>query len=146
MAAVTALWVLYDDTCGFCCRCADWLSAQDKRLPLTCVPANGPEARAAFAGVKGAGEELVVIDGNGGVYRDTDAWLMTLWALEGWWPWAERLAQPALRPHARGLFRFVSGQRKSLGEALRLQSDAQVQRQLAAEDPSPAVPVCALPR
>lgn len=114
------LTVLYDPTCGFCVRCRDWLARQPAFVPLEFCPAGTPEATRRFpelAATKQT-EELVVIDDEGGIYRDTRAWLMCLWALMEYRDWSERLASPALLPLARGAFAFVSSRRRTISELM----------------------------
>ena len=97
-----ALSVLYDETCGFCVSCARWLGAQRTWVGLECLPAGGEAAARRFPELRRSAskEELVVVDDEGGVYRDTHAWLMVLWALEDYRAWAQRLSRPALMPLA----------------------------------------------
>jgi len=99
-----ALSVLYDETCGFCVSCARWLSQQRMLVELECLPAGSNLAVRRFPELHRSGtkEELVVVDDEGGVYRDTHAWLMVLWALEECQPYVtagqgEALRQGALR-------------------------------------------------
>ena len=90
--------------------------------------------RSEAAGTK---PELIVIDDDGGIYRDADAWIITLWALEGYQRWATRMAKPALRPFARALFEVVSSNRHSLSKLLALESDEVLQQKLSLMDPKP---------
>ncbi|MCA2979165.1 MAG: DUF393 domain-containing protein [Myxococcaceae bacterium] len=133
-----ALCVLYDEACGLCCECARFITASRQRVPVSCVPRQSAEAREAFGDFDrpGAKPELIVVDDDGGVYRDADAWLITLWALEGYQRWAQRLSTPALRPFARVLFELVSSNRASLSRLLALDTDEVLQRKLALLDPS----------
>jgi predicted DCC family thiol-disulfide oxidoreductase YuxK len=139
-----ALCVLYDETCGFCVSCARWLLEQRARLDLECVPAGGEEAARRFPELRRAKtkEELVVVDDEGGVYRDTHAWLMVLWALEEYQDWALRLSRPALLPLARNAFELLSSNRRTLSGLLRL-GDESVRRQLEREAGPPGAPKCA---
>lgn len=140
------LFVLYDASCGFCIRCAAWLNAQAQLVPLRCLPANDPEVQEIFWGARRVGDdELVVVDSEGGVYRAGDAFLMALWALREYRGWAKRLARPALRPFARGLFELVSSQRKSISGLMgfAVESDATLARHLVSRFGAPDVPKCA---
>jgi predicted DCC family thiol-disulfide oxidoreductase YuxK len=136
---VNALCVLYDETCGFCCQCARTIAAKRQRLAIHCLPRQAPEVKAAFGDFDRAGTkpELIVIDDDGGIYRDADAWIITLWALEGYQRWATRMAKPALRPFARALFEVVSSNRHSLSKLLALESDEVLQQKLSLMDPKP---------
>jgi predicted DCC family thiol-disulfide oxidoreductase YuxK len=113
------LTVLYDETCAFCVRCAQWLGSQERYVRLELLPAGGPEATRRYAGLRRAQRmELLAVDDEGGVYRDDDAWLVCLWALVEYRPWARRLASPALRPLARGAFKLLSSNRKRVSRWL----------------------------
>jgi predicted DCC family thiol-disulfide oxidoreductase YuxK len=65
-------------------------------------------------------DELVVISDDGGVYRGAQAFIMCLYALEGYRDWAEWLSSPALLPLARPAFEMLSKNRKLLGDWLHL--------------------------
>lgn len=137
-----ALCVLYDETCGFCVRCAGWLLEQRALVGLECLPAGGAEAARRFPALRhGASQELVVVDDTGGVYRDTHAWLMVLWALEDYRAWAQRLSRPGLMPLARNAFELLSSNRRRLSDWLHLEDEA-VRRQLE-QAGAPGVPKCA---
>ena len=136
------LTVLYDANCGFCVRCRWWMARQPKYLELEFLPAGGPDARRRYPDLwlLGEGEELVAVGDDSSIYRSTNAWLMCLYALEEYREWAERLAQPALRPLARGLFELVSNNRKRLSCLLGLKGDGEVIDELRRATP----PVCSV--
>jgi predicted DCC family thiol-disulfide oxidoreductase YuxK len=136
---VNALCVLYDETCGFCCECARRIAAKRHRVPVHCLPRQAPEVKAAFGDFDKAGTkpELIVIDDDGGIYRDADAWIITLWALEGYQRWATRMARPSLKPFARALFEVVSSNRHAFSKLLALDTDEVLQHRLSQLDPSP---------
>ncbi|PTL82775.1 thiol-disulfide oxidoreductase DCC family protein [Vitiosangium sp. GDMCC 1.1324] len=138
-----ALCVLYDETCGFCVGCARWLGVQRTLVGLECLPAGSEEAARRFPGLRrSAGpEELVVVDDEGGVYRDTHAWLMVLWALEDYRAWAQRLSRPSLMPLARNAFELLSNNRRRLSDWLHLEDEV-VRRDLE-QAGAPDVPKCA---
>jgi predicted DCC family thiol-disulfide oxidoreductase YuxK len=139
-----ALSVLYDETCGFCVSCARWLGAQHTLVELECLPAGGEAAARRFPELRRSAtkEELVVVDDEGGVYRDTHAWLMVLWALEDYRPWAQRLSRPALMPLARNAFELLSSNRRKLSGWLHLEDEA-VRQHLEREAGPPGAPKCA---
>lgn len=123
---IAAMWVLYDDRCGFCCRCAEWLRSQDKLISLTCLPRRGEVARRVFGALPQGTDELVVVDSRGGVYRGGDAFVMALWALEAFRPWAAKAGREPLRSRARSLFHWISSHRQDVSAALRLQPESRV--------------------
>jgi predicted DCC family thiol-disulfide oxidoreductase YuxK len=127
-----ALYVLYDETCGFCCRCARWLERQNAYVHLECLPAGDAETRERFPIARGEGkDELVAVDSDGGVYRDTDAFIVALWALRDWREWSLRLSTERLKPMARRFFDLGSGWRHGLSRLLGFRSDAEVAVRLA---------------
>jgi len=124
---VRALTVLYDAHCGFCSACRRWLEGQRQLVPLEFLAVGSTEARRRFPTLAAAEpEELVIVSDEGGVYRGAHAWIMCLWALEGYRSWAFRLARPALLPLARNVFEWVSGTRQGLSRLLGLPSDDDV--------------------
>ena len=135
------LTLLYDAGCGLCSRAHDWLSRQDALLELEFVRAGSAEARARYPSLDHPDppEELVAVDDEGGVYRDDDAWIMTLYALEHYRGWALRLATPALRPLARAAFDWVSRHRRGLSKRLALAPDHDVALALAQRPPAACV-------
>jgi predicted DCC family thiol-disulfide oxidoreductase YuxK len=133
-----SLCVLYDETCGFCVRCAQWLREQRMLVPLECLPAGSEEAARRFPELsKGKAQELVAVDDSGGVYRDTHAWLLVLWVLEDYRDWAQRLSRPALLPFARNAFELLSSNRRRLSGWLNLE-DEDMRRYLERQSGPPA--------
>ena len=106
------LALLYDEDCAFCRRCRAWLEGRRSMVPLLLVPSDSPAARALTGGrVPHDGRELVVVDDRGAYWAGPDAFLVCLWALEGYRGWATLLAFSWLRPFARAFFAVVSRQR-----------------------------------
>lgn len=138
---MTGAFIFYDDACGFCCRCAEWLKAQPTFVPVSVLPASQLPVE------KGEKAELVVIDSAGGVYRDTDAWLMTLWLLTEWRRWSVRLARGD-RSLARKVVELAGSWRHGLSRLFALQSDVDLRRELEVlpESPSCHEGACELPR
>lgn len=123
---VTKLTVLYDDACGFCTRCRWWLATQPQYVTLDFVPAGSPEAARRFPALRDAGEELTVVDDEGGVYRAADAFIMCLWALVEYRELADELSSVLLKPFARATFALVSGSRRWISRLLGLTSQAEM--------------------
>ena len=90
------LTVLYDAECGFCAHCRRWLERQRSHLELEFLPRASPQAAARFPGLDPGDDELVVIDDRGGVYRGPDAFVMCLYALEAYRPWALRMSSSSM--------------------------------------------------
>jgi predicted DCC family thiol-disulfide oxidoreductase YuxK len=100
---ITRLTVLYDAGCGLCRTARSWLAARPQLVPLEFIAAGGEEARRRYPALD-ADEtlaEITVVADDGGVYTGDAAWLVCLWALDGYRGLAARLAQPHLRPLAR---------------------------------------------
>jgi predicted DCC family thiol-disulfide oxidoreductase YuxK len=130
---MNALTVLFDAKCAFCVRCATWLLEQPAWLKVECLPADSVAARARFPTLVARAEELMVVDGEGGVYVGPDAFIMALWGLWDFQDWAERLARPVLKPLARRAFGLLSSQRHRLSRWLIRQDDDALSRGLMAE-------------
>ena len=101
---VRRLTVLYDAQCSLCAFLRDWLVRQAQLVPLELVPAGSEEARRRFPGLDHGAtlEEITVVGDAGQVYRDTAAWIVTLWALREHRPLAHRLSTPSGARFARG--------------------------------------------
>lgn len=112
---MNTLTILYDGGCALCLRCKDWLGTQPSFVPLELLPAGSEEARWRFGQIPWVGGQLVVVADDGRVWAGAAAFVMCLWALEGYREWAERLATPALAPLAERFFRAVSSERRRVG-------------------------------
>jgi len=119
------LYVLYDSQCGLCAELKRWAQWQPSYLELHFVAAGSAQAEQMFPGVckPGKPEELIVISDEGGVYRDTRAWILCLYALENYREWAIRLSTPSLMPLARQAFHFLSRNRSRLSDWLGLDAE-----------------------
>jgi len=97
------LHVLFDAECAMCVRCRDWLTRQPAFVLLHFVPLQSADAKRLLHNVRSLSpaEQLVVIADTGAVYRGASAWIMCLWALEGYRMHAQRLSNPVLLPFAR---------------------------------------------
>jgi len=123
------LYVLYDARCGLCGWAKRWLMQQPAIVPLSFITAGSVLAGRLFPGLCQPGdlaEELVVVSDEGGVYREGNAWIMCLFALEEYRDWANRLAHPLLRPLARQGFALLSGQRSRISRWLSLASENEI--------------------
>jgi predicted DCC family thiol-disulfide oxidoreductase YuxK len=125
---VTRLTILYDARCGFCVHCRRWLERQRALVELEFVPAGSDAARRRFPGLGETDppEDFVVVDDEGGVYREGDAFILCLYALEEYREWSFRLAGPRLRPLARVAFEWLSRNRRGLSRSLGLSPDDEV--------------------
>jgi predicted DCC family thiol-disulfide oxidoreductase YuxK len=138
---ITRLYVLYDASCGLCSRVREWVQQQPQFVPLEFIPAGSRRAAQMFPGLQREGakpSELLVIDDQGGIYHEGDAWLMCLWALAEYREWAARLSGPRLLPLARQAFAMLSQGRTGLSAALGYMSD----EELAAALSPGALPQC----
>ena len=113
------LTVLYDDRCSFCRFCRNWLDGQLQLVELEMVPATPNDVAMLFPGLDvKAGDELVVVDDEGGVYRGDDAFLMCLWALKEYREWSCRLAGGGWGNLARNFFHHQSKNRGRLSKVV----------------------------
>ena len=136
------LYVLYDARCGLCSWAKRWLMQQPAIVPLSFIPAGSVLVGRLFPGLRQPGdlaEELVVVSDEGGVYREGNAWIMCLFALEEYRDWANRLAHPLLRPLARQGFALLTGQRSRISRWLSLASENEIAETLRGV----SAPVCA---
>ncbi|MDR3619468.1 MAG: DUF393 domain-containing protein [Paludisphaera borealis] len=123
------LYVLYDADCGLCSWARRWIIQQPAFLPLRFIPAGSDTAARLFPGLSRPDEpkqELVVVGDDGAVYRNENAWIMCLYALEEYREWAVRLAHPLLRPLAREGFALLSRQRPRISRWLSLASEVEI--------------------
>ncbi len=119
MMPLTGMTVLYDETCALCRRSAHWLAAEKAHIPVDVVAAGSPAAKARFGDIEALGDDLVVVGDDGRVWWGSpDAFIMALWALRRWRPWAIRLSRPALRRLAAAFFKRVSTHRSAIGAIL----------------------------
>ena len=123
------LYVLYDHQCGLCSWARRWLTQQPTLIELQFIPAGSLLAERLFPGLCSPTEppsELLVISDGGGVYRDSSAWIMCLFALDEYREWANRLAHPLLRPLARQAFALLSARRHRISRWLSLASEVEI--------------------
>jgi predicted DCC family thiol-disulfide oxidoreductase YuxK len=131
---VERLYVLYDAQCGLCSWAKRWLMRQHALIDLKFIPAGSATAGRLFPALDRPGEfadELVVVSDEGAVYRNGSAWIMCLFALEGYRDWANRLAHPLLRPLARQGFALLSKQRSRISRWLALASEVEIAETLS---------------
>ena len=113
------LTVLYDPTCGLCCRAREWLSQQHRLVELIFIPCKSREARRRFPQLSHdlTDKDLTVINEQGAVYSGPKAWLMVLWALTQYREWSYRLASPELLPTTKRVVSLVSQHRYQISRA-----------------------------
>ncbi|MEV6326569.1 DCC1-like thiol-disulfide oxidoreductase family protein [Streptomyces sp. NPDC051909] len=113
---VRRLTVLYDADCPLCVHLRHWLLGQAQSVPLDLVPAGSPEALRRFPELdhRDTLREITVVGDGGQVYRETDAWIVCLWALVAHRPRAHWLATPAGRPFARATVLAAAKWREAL--------------------------------
>jgi hypothetical protein len=118
---------------------------QPALIDLKFIPAGSAVVGRLFPGLDRPGEvpdELVVVSDDGAVYRQGSAWIMCLFALEGYRDWANRLAHPLLRPLARQAFALLSKQRSRISRWLALASEVEIAEILSQVN----APICVLQR
>jgi predicted DCC family thiol-disulfide oxidoreductase YuxK len=105
------LTILYDESCAFCLRCRDWLLTQPCLVEVELLPAGSPAVLERYGAAAWRGGELVVADGEGGVWAGPAAFVICLWATARYRALAYRLAGPGMALVAERFFRFVSHRR-----------------------------------
>jgi len=124
------LYVLYDHGCGLCSHLVQWMSRQQSVWELHFVAAGSPESRRLFPELKlpSRPEELIVVGDDGAVYRGESAYIMCLYALDGYRTLAVRMSQPAWRPLARRIFTMISTNRLRISDFLGIRSEEALAR------------------
>lgn len=124
------LFVLYDPDCGLCEAIRGWMLDQRSSLQLDVIASGSERARTLFPEIESDPDELVVIDDDGAVYRGDSAFIICLYALDAYRPWAQRLSSPMLRPFARRAFEMLSKNRKKISDLLAMANDEVIAREL----------------
>jgi predicted DCC family thiol-disulfide oxidoreductase YuxK len=111
---ITRLTVLYDAGCGVCRTARTWLASRAQLVPLEFVPAGSDEARRRYPALDPAETlaDITVVADDGGVYTGDSAWIICLWALDGYRGLAARLTRPDLRPTARRMVQAAAALRR----------------------------------
>ena len=111
------LTVLYDGGCPLCRAARRWLAGRVQLVPLDFVEAGSAAATHRFPGLDHARSlaEVTVVADTGAVYTGDAAWLICLWALDGYRGLALRLARPGLRPLARRVVHAAATIREGTG-------------------------------
>ncbi|MDX6766177.1 MAG: DCC1-like thiol-disulfide oxidoreductase family protein [Candidatus Methylacidiphilales bacterium] len=119
------LTVLYDGSCGFCCRCRDWLEAQDQIIPLEFLPLQSEEVARRFGDLRQMRpeEQMLAIADNGDLWMGDAAWVMCLYTLRDYRDLADKFAHSSFRPLIRNLYRLISSNRHRVSNLLGLQPD-----------------------
>ncbi len=110
----TRLTILYDERCGFCLRCRDWLLSQPCLVEVELLPSGSEAAKGRYGNLPWLGQELVVVDERGRGWIGPAAFITCLWATARYRKWAYLLARPTLAPMAGRFFLFVSKRRDKL--------------------------------
>ena len=125
------LYVFYDGTCGLCIRLRNWCERQPAYVELRFIPAGGVEAQRLLPAqvLTSSRDDLTVLSSEGGVYQGEAAWLMCLWALQGYRQLSIRLSDPRLATKVREAFQVFSNSRHALSRWLGLSNES-LQREL----------------
>lgn len=109
-----AITILYDGACPFCVRCAEWLARSPQRIALSTVDCHSEVARRRYGRIPGLGRELVAVDDAGRFWVGPAAFVMCLWALEGWSALVTWMLWGPLQPLTIALFAAVTAGRGTL--------------------------------
>ena len=141
---IQALFVLYDDRCEFCRRCAAWLENAEQCVPLSLIPRSSEKAKKHFSNVLSGHDELVVVASNGGVYKGADAFVVALWALDDYREWSYWISEEPLRQKTRALFHWLSTRRQNVSNYLKMFSSEDIVQ--AIDENSQTLPdICTVP-
>ena len=119
-AAPRSLTVIYDDRCALCRRAARWMLRQPAWVPIEAIPMSATETRRRFPQItyRLERDQFVVVDDAGGVYADTDARILVLWALCDWRRLALRLSRSGWRELAARIFDGIARNRYRMSRLL----------------------------
>ena len=122
------LYVLYDHTCGLCCRAIHRLANEPKHIDLQFLPAASGLAQDRFGSVLGnaPSDQVVAIADTGEVYRGTSAWLIILYSLKRYRALSISLARPTWRPLANRAIAIISRRRHTISELFGCAPDADI--------------------
>jgi predicted DCC family thiol-disulfide oxidoreductase YuxK len=130
------LTIFYDARCGLCSTVRHWLAQQPSYVRLEFLAYDSPEAARRFPGLRHlrADQEIVAKADTGEVWQGAGAWITCLWALRAFRPLSQRLAAPGMQALARRLVHWISNNRLTLSELMRLRSDAELRTVLDKEE------------
>lgn len=135
--------LLYDGQCGICGKFIGWLQQQPADPTIRCLPQQQAAEDPAFAGInfntddQGRPSEIVLIEIDGTIYRDTDAYLRLLAMFPKTQALAKQLSRPSMRPWVRRAAHAVVNHRDGLSRLLGLSSDRQTLQDELAQTPEP---------
>lgn len=137
---MNTLTIFYDPHCGLCAKFRAWLDAQPKRITVRFVGHDTAEAERIFPGIHtmDAGKDLVVMGDDGQWWQGPPAWLTCLWSTRDLYPWAFRLASPALQPFVKQAIHLLSENRLTFSRLAGLRSDQEISTAIRSE----AIPTC----
>ncbi len=132
-----SLLVFYDADCGICTRFRRWVEGEPAHLAIRFLDYKSGEAQELCPDLLelGADRQIIVMADDGRLWQGAEAWVTCLWALRKWRGWSKRLGSPALLPIADRVCQLISSNRLSLSKLLKLKSDGDLAREVAALDP-----------
>lgn len=114
----TSLIVVFDDRCGLCQRCCQWLASQAQLVPIEFAAASNPLVIEWLGADVPVGDELVVVGDNGHLWVGPDAFVTCLWALRDRRTLARALQKPGLRVMAKHVFHGISSGRSVISSVV----------------------------
>jgi predicted DCC family thiol-disulfide oxidoreductase YuxK len=126
------LYVLFDQECGLCRNCREWMERQPAFVQLHFIPLQSPDIGRHFPGIEKMDlrDSLVVVSDEGDIYQGHKAWIMCLNALRDYRAWSQRLAHPVLLPLTRHFCELVSRNRIALSTLLLKKSVEELRQSL----------------
>lgn len=110
---IDSIVVFYDNQCIFCLRCMQWMKKQKALIPIEFYPMHDEQTKHKYIHLKKhfVRDQFVVEDSNGGVYVDTDARIMCLYALSRYRDLSYKISEPNARRMADKFFDIISKNR-----------------------------------
>jgi len=113
---ITHLTVFYDDQCGMCINLMKRFRLMPTYFSLSFVRLHSPETQKKFPKIieTYGRENFLALDNNGGLYLNTEARIMVLYATRAHRGLAMKLKTPAMFYLADTVFEAVSKRRKKI--------------------------------
>lgn len=129
---MNTLTIFYDAHCGLCSRFRRWMLDQAAYVRLEFLPYDSDQAKQRCRDLVHlrADQEIVVMGDDGSLWQGAAAWVTCLWALREYREWSLRLASSGMQQIARRVVHWISSNRISLSQLLRLRSDDALRAQV----------------
>ena len=122
------LTIFYDQDCNLCCTVKQWLMRQETYFPLRMVPLQSELAAETFGVLNPIelSEEILSVDDQMNYYKGPKTWILCLFATVKHRDLALKMNHPLLLPVTKAICTYVSKNRFSISEGLRLLTPRQI--------------------